>query len=342
MSVTAPSRPAPGGAAAALEGQAPQAPLPAPRSGQAVAEATSQSPAAVFLVRPRHFTPNPATLADNAFQSEAAGGAETVAARARAEVTTLAAALRARGIAVRVFDDASATRPDSVFPNNWVTTHADGTVCLYPLYAPNRRQERRADVLRRLREQFVVRRVIDYSPREDDGLFLEGTGAMVLDHVHRLAYACRSRRMDEELLEEFCADRGFTPVVFDAADASGVPIYHTNVMMSIGQSLALIGDSLILDRAQRERVLDSLGTGGRAIVHLDEEQIAAFAGNCLELRGSRSAVLAMSTTARAALTRAQLAVIGEHAEVVAVDVPTIESAGGSVRCMIAGNHLTPR
>lgn len=301
-----------------------------------------QSPAAVFLIRPRHFTPNPATLADNAFQSDASGSAVEIAARARREVTGLATALRRCGVQVRVFDDASMTRPDSVFPNNWITTHADGTVCLFPLYAPNRRHERRQDVLRRLREQFVVRRVVDYSPREDDGLFLEGTGAMVLDHVHRIAYACRSRRMDEGLLREFCIDRGYSPIVFDATDTDGVPVYHTNVLMSVGEQLALVGAELIRDPARRAEVVTALRATGHHVVEISEEQVRSFAGNCIELRGRDSTVLVMSETAASALTARQRREIEQRTRLLTVPVPTIETAGGSVRCMIAGNHLTPR
>ena len=302
----------------------------------------AQSPSAVFLVRPRHFSPNPQTLVDNAFQSEAAGDPADVATRARREVTGLAATLRSYGVGVSVFDDASTTRPDSVFPNNWITTHADGTVCLFPLYAPNRRHERRADVLRRLREAFHVRRVVDYSPREDDGRFLEGTGAMVLDHVHRMAYVCRSRRMDEELLEEFCIDRGYRPMVFDATDHRGIPVYHTNVLMSIGEHLAVVGADMIRDKQQREAVLLSLRNSGRHVVTLSEEQVRSFAGNCMELTGTEGPLLVMSATALRALTVTQREELGAHARLLAIDVPTIEAAGGSVRCMIAGNHLIPR
>ncbi|MCS6712714.1 amidinotransferase [Brachybacterium sp. EF45031] len=308
----------------------------------AAAPHTAQSPAAVFLVRPRHFTPNPQTLADNAFQSPALGTAAEIAAQARREVTTLAATLRRHGVRVTVVDDCSTSRPDSVFPNNWLTTHADGTVCLFPLHAPNRRSERRADVVRRLREGFHVRRVVDYSPREDDGAFLEGTGAMVLDHVHRVAYACRSRRMDEDLLAEFCRDRGYRPMVFDATDADGVPVYHTNVLMSVGGTVAVIGAEMIRDERQRDEVLQSLCESGRHVVEVSEEQVRSFAGNCIEVAGREGPLLIMSTTALASLTDSQRARLSEHARLVAVDVPTIETAGGSVRCMIAGNHLTPR
>lgn len=312
------------------------------RAADATWVRTAQSPSAVFLVRPHHFTPNPVTRADNAFQHLADGSPADVAARARAEVTALAAALRRAGVAVTVFDDASARRPDSVFPNNWITTHADGTVCLFPLYAPNRRPERRGDVLRRLRQEFVVRRVVDYSPGEEDGRFLEGTGAMVLDHVHRVAYACRSRRMDEELLAEFCRDRGYTPLVFDAVDQAGVPVYHTNVLMSIGENTAVIGADMIRDPAQRSAVLAALQDGGRQVVELEESQVRSFAGNCIELTGRDGPVLAMSATAHASLRPDHLTVLESHAHVLAQAVPTIEAAGGSVRCMIAGLHLVAR
>lgn len=309
---------------------------------------TTQAPARVVLVRPHHFTPNPMTAADNAFQTVPAEDPAVVAARARDEVTGLAAALTDAGVAVSVFDDRTTATPDSVFPNNWFSTHPDGTVALYPMYAANRRGERRADVIEDLKRHFVVRRVIDYSSAEYDEQFLEGTGAMVLDHDARLAYACRSFRLSPELLTDFCADHGYEPVLFDAVDEQGVPVYHTNVLMSVGTSVALIGSGMIPDPRARERVLGHLRDSGKTVVELTAEQVDRFAGNCIELTGRRrhpgdpDRVLAMSTTAADSLRPDQLAAIRRSCRVLAVPIPTIEGAGGSVRCMIAGNHLRPR
>lgn len=293
------------------------------------------------MVRPHHFSPNPVTAADNAFQSRLADHPLVVAARARDEVTAVATALESAGVEVAVFDDLAAATPDSVFPNNWFSTHLDGSIALYPMYAHNRRGERRVDIIEALKREFMVRRVIDYSSAEYDDRFLEGTGAMVLDHTARLAYACRSHRLSPELLTDFCADHGYEPVLFDATDSAGTPIYHTNVLMSVGSHLALIGSSLIRDPAQRERVLGLLRDSGKVVIELSEEQVRRFAGNCIELSG-RQPLLAMSATAAGSLTRQQVEVISRQARVLSVPIPTIESAGGSVRCMIAGNHLRPR
>ena len=308
---------------------------------------THQAPSRVILIRPHFFSPNPATATDNAFQTPASGDAAVLARAARDEVTGLARALADVGVEATVFDDFTTSTPDSVFPNNWFSTHSDGTVVLYPMYAPNRRAERRSDVLARLIDEFRVRRVIDYSVAEREEKFLEGTGAMVLDHDARVAYACRSRRLSPEVYRDFCRERGYRPVLFDATDRRGVPVYHTNVLMSVGTELAIVGTRMIRDDRQRAEVLGRLWEAGKTVVEISEEQVGRFAGNCIELTGEGLAGghtqhLAMSATARAALTERQLSQIAEHASVVAVPVPTIEQAGGSVRCMIAGNHLERR
>src|SRR5699024_3909896 len=225
------------------------------------------------------------------------------------------------------------------FPNNWFTTHQDGRLVLCPMYAPNRRGERRGDVIERLRQDFEVTQVLDWSAAEERGQFLEGTGAMVIDHVQQVAYGCRSERLTEELFTQFCAEFGLRPVVFDDVDSAGRPIYHTNVMMSVGETLAVIGSSLIRDPIERELVLDLLRVSGRTVVELTEEQISSFAGNVLQLRGSYGPVLAMSTTAEASLSTDQLEAIRAHSRGLAVDVSTVEASGGSVRCMLAGVHL---
>ena len=299
---------------------------------------TGQAPSHVVLVRSHHFRPNPQTAADNTFQHALDAPAEQSARRAAAEVDGLAEVLAAAGVGVTVVDDEGIATPDSVFPNNWLSTHADGTLALYHMYAPNRRAERRDDVIERLRERFVVRRVADFSGEERRGRFLEGTGAMVLDHVMGVAYACRSRRLDPGLFERVCAELGYVPVLFEASDADGVPVYHTNVLMSVGTEIALVGSGMIRDAQQRARVLGSLRASGRDVVELSETQVHGFLGNCLELLGTER-LLVMSAQAAAHLSPVQRCRIERSCRILAAPVPTIEAAGGSVRCMLAGIHL---
>ncbi len=303
----------------------------------------------MILVRAGKFLPNAATAADNAFQSDVPTGesAEAISARALREMDSVAEALRAVGVRVHVFDDQEHTRPDSVFPNNWMSTHAGGTVAVFPMYASNRRHERRADVLEMLKSQYRVQTIIDYSGLEPDGIFLEGTGAMVLDHVSRVAYTAISHRADTHVLERFCTDFSYEPMAFDAVDSDGVPVYHTNVMGCVGTDVALMALSMIRDERRREQVRERLTVNGRTVVELTEEQVREFAGNAVELcgrtpKGKRRYVMAMSDRARRSLRADQVAAIEESCEIVAVDIPTIELAGGSVRCMIAGVHLDRR
>ncbi|MGY1607969.1 citrulline utilization hydrolase CtlX [Geodermatophilus sp. SYSU D00700] len=304
---------------------------------------SGQAPAAVVLVRPHAFQPNPQTLADNAFQAAEVGGDPAVLARrAHDEVTALADALTGVGVRVHLFDDPEPDRPDSVFPNNWLSTHADGRVALFPMYAANRRRERRGDVVEFLKAAYRVHEVVDLSGLEHDGVFLEGTGAMVLDHVHRVAYVARSRRVDPVALERFCRVFGYEPVVFDAVDAAGRPIYHTNVMMSVGGEYALVALEMLPSAAEREQLCTRLAAGGRTVVPLTGRQIGEFAGNAIEVLGSDGPVLALSARAAASLDTGQRRLIEASARLLPVAVPTVELAGGSVRCMIAGVHLEAR
>lgn len=303
----------------------------------------------MILIRALRFHPNPETAADNAFQTDIPVGrsVDDVVTQALAEMDALADALRAVGVRVHVFEDEDHTRPDSVFPNNWLSTHAGGYVGVYPMYASNRRHERRADVLEMLKSDYRVQTIMDYSGLEPDGIFLEGTGAMVLDHVSRVAYAARSHRMDSHVLERFCTDFGYEPMAFDAVDSDGVPVYHTNVMACVGSDVALFALGMIPDEQRRQEVRDRLTVNGRRVVELTEEQVREFAGNAVELcgrtpEGRRRYVMAMSARARRSLTEEQVAQIEESCEIVSVDIPTIELAGGSVRCMIAGIHLDRR
>ncbi|RQR48964.1 amidinotransferase [Burkholderia sp. Bp9125] len=309
-----------------------------------------QAPAAVVMIRPHHFLPNPQTAADNAFQRTAAAFGKhdddahaRVSAAARDEVTAAAQRLTDAGVRVHVFDDhGERDTPDSVFPNNWFSTHPGGHVALYPMTSPNRRRERRADVIEMLKAEYRVQDVIDYSGLEYDDVFLEGTGAMVLDHVARVAYAARSRRADPVALERFCTHFNFEPICFDTADSHGRPIYHTNVMMSVATEFALVGLDLISDPGRRDDVQRRLSETGRTVIALEPSQIAEFAGNALELSGRDGRVLALSRRAADCLTLRQRKLIERSARLLPLDVPTIELAGGSVRCMLAGIHLARR
>lgn len=301
-----------------------------------------QAPASVVMIRPNRFQPNPETAADNRFQTRADGDAGAVADAAHGEFDRAAATLRDAGVDVHVFQDTRDDTPDAVFPNNWFSTHAGGHVAIYPMYAASRRRERRSDVIELLKRDYRVQVVTDYSGLEQDGLALEGTGAMVLDHIGRIAYVARSHRADAVLLERFCTNFGYEPMVFDAADASGAPVYHTNVLMAVGTHVALIGADMITDAARRAEVLARLGEPGRDVITLSPAQIAAFAGNAMELSTPGGLILALSQRALEALTDAQITTLERSLRLVPLTIPTLETAGGSVRCMLAGLHLARR
>lgn len=299
----------------------------------------TQAPEAVIMVRPHHFAVNEETAADNHFQTEAQRS-EALARAAYEEVTAAVEALRASGVKVHLFEDEGRNTPDSVFPNNWFSTHADGTVILYPMMAPSRRRERRMDIIEMLKNEYVVREVIDYSEDEQRGIYLEGTGAFVFDHLSRTAYLARSGRADEDLARKICDRLGYELMAFDASDNRGAPIYHTNVVMGVGTDYALIGLEMIRDQKNRDAICQRLEGAGREIVDLRESQISAFAGNVFELSGGEGRLLALSSTALRWLTDAHKKQIERHAALLPLDVPTIEKSGGSVRCMMAGIDLS--
>lgn len=306
-----------------------------------------QLAARVVMVRPHHFRPNPVTAQDNAFGAEIAEDPVLVAERAHGEVSRLAEQLQRAGVGVDLFEDTGTDTPDSVFPNNWFSTHADGRLVLYPMFAPNRRGERRREIVEHLKDRYRVTEVLDLSGAEEHGAYLEGTGAMVLDHASRTAYACYSQRITATLFFRWCNEFMYEPVLFHAADKTGTPVYHTNVMLSVGSAspehgLALIGSSMIHSRYERDAVLDRLRSTGRTVVELNETQIRSFAANVLQLQGRHGPVLVMSTTGRASFTPAQLQQLEAKAQIIAAEVPTIERAGGSVRCMLAQNYLSPQ
>lgn len=299
---------------------------------------------AVLLVRPAAFAYNSETAASNVFQRS--HEQIDLAADAAAELDQAAAAIAAAGVTVCVAEDSPEPRkPDAVFPNNWISWHRDGTVVLYPMLAVNRRAERRADLIEWVQQQtnFERRRLLDLSRYESQGRFLEGTGSLVLDHVHRLAFACRSARTDESLVIEWARLMNYEPIVFDAHTAQGAPIYHTNVMLAIGSGWVVVCAEAIA-AADRARVLERLEAGRRQLISIRHQAMHAFGANILELAAvrrdsPRSSVLVMSATAAAAL-RTQgdgwARLIGSVDRVVLLSAPTIEQiGGGGVRCMLA-------
>ncbi|UXN02510.1 MULTISPECIES: citrulline utilization hydrolase CtlX [unclassified Bartonella] len=300
-----------------------------------------QAPAAVVMIRPHHFTVNTETATDNSFQINVPLS-EQLAPTAYNEITKAVEQLSAVGIGVHLYEDESKKTPDSVFPNNWFSTHAGGYIAIYPMKAPNRRLERRYDIIEDLKRNFRVQEVIDYSGLEPDGLFLEGTGAMVLDHIDRVAYAVKSDRTDPIALERFCTQFNFEPMTFDAVDKNNTPIYHTNVLMCIATEFVMIGLDMISNKARAQEIISRFEQSGRKIINLTSEQIHQFAGNAIELKGKDGRYLALSGTAYRSLTPDQIAIIEESATPIVLEIPTIEQAGGSVRCTIAGIHLSSR
>ena len=298
----------------------------------------------VLMIRPAGFESNPLTAASNRFQTKSAASPAEQQAAALEEFDGLVAALRDAGIEVIVVDDTPEPHtPDAIFPNNWISMHADGRVVLYPMEAENRRTERRRDIVDYLGAAGgrQVREVVDLSDHEDRGHYLEGTGSMVLDRAHRIAYACVSSRTHLDPLGDFAQRMDYDVVAFDAIDSSGVPIYHTNVLMNVGEEFAVICAEAITREDQREAVLARLRATGHEVVELSYAQLDAFAGNMLEMRnqdGER--VLAMSRQAYDSLDEEQRAKLAANRRIVSAPIDTIESsAGGSVRCMLAEVHL---
>ncbi len=302
----------------------------------------------VLLVRPVAFHGNPETADSNAFQRPpAAADPEAEQAAAAVEFDGLVDTLRAAGVNVIVVPDtAQPPTPDSVFPNNWVSFHADGTVVLYPMMAPSRRGERRRDILEMLSREhgFHVARVLDLSGHEADERFLESTGSMVLDRAHRVAYACLSARTDPAVLADAAQQLGYEPLAFAALDQEGLPIYHTNVLMCIGRDFAVVCEEAISDAGQRAAVRRRLEDTGHEVVPIRFEQMCSFAGNMLELENATGErLLALSSRALDALDAGQRATLAARCRLVAAPVAAIEDGGGgSVRCMLAEIHLPRR
>ena len=296
------------------------------------------------MIRPVRFESNPETAASNRFQGRTDVPPAEQQAVALSQFESLVAALRDSGIEVIVVDDTDEPHtPDSIFPNNWVSFHADGRVVLYPKEAENRRTERRPDIIDMLDTDlgFQVREVVDLSHHEHAGRYLEGTGSMVLDRANHVAYACLSSRTQLDVLGDFAQRMDYDVVAFDAVDRDGVPIYHTNVLMNVGETIAVICDEAIPREDQRQAVMERLRSTGHEVISLDFDQLDAFAGNMLELRNDAGKrVIAMSQRAYDSLRPDQLSMLEANGDIVKAAINDIEdSAGGSVRCMLAEIHL---
>lgn len=296
----------------------------------------------VMMVRPVNFRMNEETAVNNYFQEDIQLQNEEINKKAQQEFDAFVEKLNAVGVkTIVVKDKAELDTPDSIFPNNWVSFHEDGTAVVYPMFAENRRRERRMEFFEEIEKQgFTIKEVLDYTRAEEEELFLEGTGSMILDRVNQKAYCSISPRADEELFIEFCEDMEYTPVIFVAyqdVDGKRKPIYHTNVMMCIAEEFAVICLDCIDDAKERKNVVSHLKADGKEIITITEAQIHEFAGNMLQVRGAENKkFLVMSTTAHNSLNKDQIKKIEKHCEILSADISTIETCGGgSTRCMLA-------
>ena len=294
------------------------------------------------MVRPTSFRRNEETAVNNFFQqTQESDSSLEVQDHALAEFDLFVDKLRQHGIHVFVFEDSnSKDTPDSIFPNNWISFHDDGTILTYPMYAENRRAERREDVINKLQEQFLVKTVLSFSHWENKNKFLEGTGSMILDRPNKIVYASLSERTNEEVLSVFCEKTGYDSVTFTSyqtVDSRRLPIYHTNVMMALGDEFSIVCLSSIDDMVERERIIFSMEKTGKEIIDISEEQVNQFAGNMLQVKNDRNErFTVMSQAAFQSLREDQINTIEQYGAIISSPIPTIERlGGGGVRCMMA-------
>jgi hypothetical protein len=303
----------------------------------------NQTTNSILMIRPVAFRMNEQTAVNNYYQKVLDGlSKETVNAKAQAEFDAMVTKLRMVGVNVIVVNDTlNPDTPDSIFPNNWISFHENGDVVLYPMFAENRREERREDIFDLVENNgFVINEIMDYTSAEEDGFYLEGTGSILLDRENGKAYCALSPRADEELFIEFCEDFEYSPVIFEAfqtVNGERKLIYHTNVMMCIGDTFAVICADCIDDKKERKMVLDSLRGDDKEVILITEAQVNSFAGNMLEVKGSDDRrYLVMSQSAHQILTKKQIAQLEEHVTILSSNLDTIEACGGgSARCMMA-------
>jgi len=294
-----------------------------------------QNTSHLLMIRPVGFMFNTETAVNNAFQSTQDVNAQELALE---EFDSFVNLLRQHRINVTVIDDTPEPHtPDSIFPNNWISFHSDGSIVLYPMYAANRRLERKLHVIEKLKEQFKVNRQIDLSSYETTNSFLEGTGSMVLDRDSKIAYACISQRTDIEVLNDFCSQLGFMPISFTATDTNGFPIYHTNVMMCVADRYVVICLAAIADEKERNDVIASIAKSGKEIISISLDQMNHFAGNMLQVKNNAGEnFLIMSSQAHQSLTEKQIIQLTSYNSILQSSLNTIErNGGGSARCMMA-------
>ncbi len=296
----------------------------------------------LLMIRPAAFRMNSETAVNNYFQKELNLDESEIIKKAQQEFDDLVTKLRKVGVTVIVENDQiEYDTPDSIFPNNWVSFHQNGDVALYPMFAENRRRERRESVFTKLEnEGFQIHNLIDYSSAEEEEIYLEGTGSMVLDRVNRKVYAALSTRTDEDLIIEFCEDFEYTPVIFNAfqtVEGKRLPIYHTNVLMAIGESIAVICLDAIVSKSDKKEIIQNLKQDGKEILKITETQMHHFAGNMLQVKGAFDInYMVMSTTAFKSLTKDQITAIEKSSKILYSDLTIIETlGGGSARCMMA-------
>ena len=296
----------------------------------------------ILMVRPINFRKNEQTAVNNFFQEDIDIQNTEINKKAQEEFDGFVFKLKSFGVNVVVVSDTEESdTPDSIFPNNWISFHADGTVGLYPMFAENRRLERRDDILTELeKSEFIIENIVDYTSAEDEGLFLEGTGSIILDRVNNKAYCALSDRADENLFIEFCEDFEYTPIVFVAnqtVKGDRAVIYHTNVMMCLAETFAVICLDSIDNKSEKKNVLKHLKEDGKQVIDITEAQMHSFAGNMLQVRGEKNEqFLVMSKAAHESLTQSQLAKINNHCKIISSSLETIETCGGgSARCMMA-------
>lgn len=302
-----------------------------------------QTTSKLLMVRPARFAFNDETAQNNHFQQktehpEQESEQDKIAEDALREFDAFVKLLRANDVDVTVVQDTiDPHTPDSIFPNNWFTSHFSGELVLYPMFAPNRRMERKPHILNMLKRNMNHRKVVDLTFWEEEGEFLEGTGSMVFDRRKKIAYCCRSPRTSEKVLTDFCSRMNFQPIIFDAVDKNDNQIYHTNVMMEIGLQVSIICLESIKDDNERKRVISQLTSSGKIIVDISLDQVAQFTGNMLEVKSRNgNPLMVMSTSAYNALTADQENIISTYNKIVTADLDTIEkNGGGSARCMLA-------
>jgi hypothetical protein len=287
------------------------------------------------MIQPVNFGFNAETAVNNTFQKNIDGNVQQ---KALEEFTDFVELLRKNKIHVTVVEDSlHPATPDSIFPNNWISFHNDGRIFLYPMFAVNRRQERKADVLDVIKQNFSVTEIVDLTSSETDELFLEGTGSMVLDRKNKIVYACLSPRTNEKLLDEFCKMTGYNPIIFKATDNTGVDIYHTNVMMCIAETFAVICLESVTGKDEKANLLSSLEQTSKEVIDISLQQLNHFAGNMLQVKNADDELLlVMSTQAYQSLTNTQIEILQRHNRIIHSSLNTIETAGGgSARCMMA-------